>query len=563
MQLKVELREYRAAQAGSGKPLYTVFTNAVLGEIYRSLPTDKDELLNIKGIGPKKLDLYGDDILALVAPYASNSSSSSSCGTDVANGVTTRNDNSIQKRPTRIDADSLTLEQRQAAQIPLERNRNVFITGSAGTGKSHLLRYIVQELRQQHSSHNDKNNSTSAVGVCAPTGVAAILVAGTTLHSYFGIGLGTGSTANLVRKVGKNKDVCQRIDETEVLVIDECSMLNSRLLEILDVVAREIRHGGKYRDEPFGGIRVVAFGDFFQLPPVHRKNGDQDWNWRPFAFDSPVWSALGLDESFVELKQVLRQVDDAEFVHFLNKVRVGDVSARDVQTLNNRCCISAHHPLPTDGIVPTRLYALNRDVDAENESRLAALPGDVVVCQAVDEWRKTMPSGTKAATKKRMKDALGQELPDEVALKVGAQVMLTRNKELDKGLVNGSRGVVERFVSTAGGRQLPIVRFDNGITTKIPYVEAVQYNPDGGDGCIVRLQVPLKLAWALTIHKSQGATLTRALLDISRAFEFGQCYVALSRVQSLDGLWLEKPARLNNIMVSPQVLDFYNNANRT
>jgi len=326
--------------------------------------------------------------------------------------------------------------------------------------------------------------------------VAAMLVGGTTLHAYFGIGLGTGSVANLIRKVRQNPDVCQRINDTEVLVVDECSMLEARLLEKLDSVARECRYGGKYREEPFGGIRIVAFGDFFQLPPVYRRNSDDDdWNWRPFAFDSPVWSSLGLNESFVELKQVWRQVDDAEFVHFLNKLRVGNISASDVQSLNDRCCISARHPLPTDGILPTRLYALNKDVDAENESQLKALPGDVVVCKAADKWREKMPLGTAAATKKLMKDALGQELPEEVALKVGAQVMLTRNKDLDKGLVNGSRGVVERFdVSAAGGRPVPIVRFDNGITTKIPYVEAARDNPDGGQGCLVRLQVPLKLA---------------------------------------------------------------------
>ena len=170
-----------------------------------------------------------------------------------------------------------------------------------------------------------------------------------------------------------------------------------------------------------------------------------------------------------------------------------------------------------------------------------------------------MPVGTLASIKKKMKDSLSMELPDEVKLKVGAQVMLTRNKDLERNLVNGSRGVVERFVKNPDGEGLPIpiVRFDTGIVTKIAPVESVRYNLDGGLGCLVRMQIPLKLAWAITIHKSQGSTLTRASLDISSAFEFGQCYVALSRVKSLEGLWLERPAQLRNIMVSPQVVDFF------
>lgn len=170
-----------------------------------------------------------------------------------------------------------------------------------------------------------------------------------------------------------------------------------------------------------------------------------------------------------------------------------------------------------------------------------------------------MPLETLAAVKKKMVDSFDLEMPYEVRLKVGAQVMLTRNKDLEKNLVNGSRGVVERFVPAADGEEglVPVVRFDSGIVIKVPPVESIKYNPDGGRGCLVRMQVPLKLAWAITIHKSQGSTLTRALLDISSAFEYGQCYVALSRVKSLEGLWLERPARLNNILVSPQVADFF------
>ena len=171
-----------------------------------------------------------------------------------------------------------------------------------------------------------------------------------------------------------------------------------------------------------------------------------------------------------------------------------------------------------------------------------------------------MPFGTPASVKKKMKDGMSILMPDEVRLKIGAQVMLTRNRDLEKNLVNGSRGVVERFETNRDRNPIPVVRFDNGVITRIDPVEAARFNADGGEGCLVRMQVPLKLAWAVTIHKSQGSTLTRASLDISSAFEYGQCYVALSRVRSLDGLWLERPAELRNIMVSPQVVDFFSNS---
>lgn len=541
-QLKNDLKQYRMSQAGPlNRPAYTVFTNAALDEIYARLPTTHEELLEVKGIGPKKLADYGDDILSIVAQY-----------TDV-NGNLRRAVGGTSKpipRPAQISANSLTDEQKRAANLLLKSNRssektNGFITGSAGTGKSYVLKYLVQELRK-----------TAQVGVCAPTGVAAIHVGGSTLHSFFGIGLGTGSIASLVKKVVQNAEAQKRIDETTVLIIDECSMLSSHLLETLDEVVREVRKEGEFAHLPFGGMQVICFGDFFQLPPIAKG----EYDFKPFCFDSHVWGELGLTENMVELKEVQRQ-EKSEFVDLLNKVRVGDIDQRDIQQLNDRCVVGDNHPLPTDGIVPTRLYSLNRDVDGENEARLEALKGKEIICSAQNTWRENMPIGTLASVKKKMAESLSKEMPDEVRLKVGAQVMLTRNKDLERNLVNGSRGVVIRFDKRKDDEGVvPVVKFDCGVVTSIAPVEAVRYNPDGGAGCLVRQQIPLKLAWALTVHKSQGTTLTRALLDISSAFEFGQCYVALSRVRSLDGLWLVKPARLHNIKVSPQVLDFYHNS---
>lgn len=181
-------------------------------------------------------------------------------------------------------------------------------------------------------------------------------------------------------------------------------------------------------------------------------------------------------------------------------VRSGDVPSNILRDFKRKCLISNDNPLPDDGIVPTRIYTHNQDVDSMNESRLAQLDGKEVICAAVDEWRERMPVGTSssATIKKNMRVSIAGELADEVRLKVGAQVMLTRNKDLDNGyqsLVNGSRGVVESFKDG-----LPVVRFDNGRVEKVIRVEATRYNPDGGPGALVRKQVPLKLAWGKLVR---------------------------------------------------------------
>lgn len=547
-ELRERLRKYRKLQSGKG-PAYSVFTNAALDGICESLPTTELELFEIKGIGPKKLELYGDDILEIVRDFLENQGTSSriSSSKTPPRQSTTTPAMLVVPRPAQIPRGSLTKEQRQAADRALNDAQSVFLSGAAGTGKSHLLRFIIQNLQR----------SNSKFGVCAPTGVAAINVGGSTLHSFFGIGLGQGSLDSLLKKVRKNKPALKRIKETEILLIDEVSMLSSDLFDILDAISKIIRQD----DRPFGGMQLIAVGDFFQLPPIMVENDSFDWEERdearPFCFDSSIWAELGLRTNTFELQQVQRQESGSKFEQFLHLIRIGEVTPDIIRDFNDKCLIGNQHKLPTDGIVPTRLYALNRNVDEENEVRLAQLKGEMMTCKAKDEWRETMPTGTSAAVKKNMKHSIATEMPDEVQWKVGAQVMLTRNKDLKQGLVNGSRGVIESFLKEPGGHFLPIVRFDNGLVEKIDMAEAVRYNPDGGPGCLVRKQIPLRLAWAMTIHKSQGTTLTRAILDISSSFEPGQAYVSLSRVRSINGLWLERPVRMSNVMVSRRVLNYF------
>jgi hypothetical protein len=593
-QLRQELKQYRINQSKpNNKPAYTIFTNAALDGICELLPTSQEELLLVKGIGTKKLELYGDDILEIVQQYLiggvlsddRNDSSSSSSSSSV---VGSKGNVEIPK-PTRITLQSLTVEQRRAAEKALHpiHPSNVFISGAAGTGKSHVSKYIIQLLHGVDdgeeiivsSDNNDSSNDDEKdiqmfttvpikrkVAAVAPTGVAAINIGGSTLHSFFGIGLGlstttTSSLSSVMKKVRGNKEAVRRIQETDVLLIDEVSMLSSDLLELLDIVARTIR---KKEDVVMGGMQIIAVGDFYQLPPIVTDRSGMNYgedvdNYRPFCFDSPIWEELGLHHNTVELSQVQRQENGSKFELFLNDmVRVGNVPWNVLRDYNRKCLISEEHPLPDDGIVPTRIYTHNKDVDSENEARLAELEGELISFQAIDEWREMMPKGTLASIKKGMKASVAAELPDEVGLKIGAQVMLTRNKDLDsgadRGLVNGSRGVVQNFHSFDN---LPIVRFDNGRIERINRVEAVRYNPDGGPGVLIRKQLPLKLGWATTVHKSQGSTLTRAILDISKTFEAGQAYVSLSRVKEIQGLYLERPVSMDNIQVSRRVLEYY------
>ena len=438
--------------------------------------------------------------------------------------------------------------------------RSILLTGSAGTGKTFLLRRIIAALRARAED--------GATAVTASTGIAATHIDGKTIHSWAGIGLGKGSTADLVNLVvNKNGAARARWREARTLILDEVSMICGDLLSSLDAVAREAR-GGDDRGRPFGGLQVIFAGDFFQLPPVVLAGG--------YAFMSPAWARAGIETC--ELTEVVRQGGDARFVALLNELRVGRCSAASTELLAT--CSKGKKPEPTDGIEPTRLYCTNRDVDAMNAQFLNALPGEAREFDGVDTFVRR-PYG--AAAEAAVLGELEKRAPARLVLKVGAQVILTRNMPL-RGLVNGSRGVVESLVSA--GESGPLVRFDTGATLALA-PEDFYYG--SADGSAKRKQVPLKLAWALTVHKSQGMTLSRAELVLADAFAPGQAYVgesastatapaqtlpqtnpypasdsrvALSRVTSLAGLWLSSPVTQNCVRAARDVQDFYERERR-
>lgn len=270
-------------------------------------------------------------------------------------------------------------------------------------------------------------------------------------------------------------------------------MLDRQLFELLDVIARRVNK----IDKPFGGIQVIVVGDFFQLPPV------QSGTDRRFCFQSSLWNSAGFNDpdNFIVLKEIVRQ-NDTTFVNILNEVRTGTPSEKSLEILNS--CHTSIKPLPDDGIVPTKLYCVNKDVNRENLDNLNKLPGDVYRIEAVDVWQ----SRTAAATKKQLLESMEKLIPKAFDLKIGAQVMLIRNRS--KGfdlfnsstsskkrltLVNGSRGVVVAMVnSTVDDSLIPVVRFDNGLEVNVGKAEYSVTSPDG-EATLIRHQVPLKLAW--------------------------------------------------------------------
>lgn len=421
--------------------------------------------------------------------------------------------------------------------------KSVFITGSAGTGKSFLLMYIIRMLQ--------KAIGRESVYVTASTGLAACALNGTTLHSFAGIRLGGGTAEDLAGRVFRSKESKKRWKAAQVLVIDEISMINGDLFDKLEYVARKVRG----IENCFGGIQLVVTGDFFQLPPVNPPN-----RHKYFAFESECWNSCF--DLQVELEHVFRQ-SDSTFVKMLNEIRKG---LQSPETLNNLSM--CHRALPDDGteIAPTRLYPLKVDVRFENMQELKALETNIITFYSVDSAPNPLH--------RYMLDSMRAE--KELQLCVGAQVMLIKNIDTCVGLVNGAKGVVIGFESTYNmpvenekdeeRKQLksvshlvspnnlwPVVRFNCGVRTIGPKKEHLE---DGGVEVVSRTQVPLILAWALSVHKCQGMTLSKVQTDLSKAFEFGMVYVALSRVKDLDGLQLIgfDPTR---IKVHPNVVAFF------
>nr|CAD7267357.1 unnamed protein product [Timema shepardi] len=408
----------------------------------------------------------------------------------------------------------LNPEQNNVLQAAL-KGQNIFFTGSAGTGKSYLLRRIISALPP------DVTTAT------ASTGVAACHIGGVTLHSFAGIGTGEASVQRCIELASRTQ-VQQMWKKCRHLIIDEISMVDGDFFEKLDQVARAVRGC----DRPFGGLQLILCGDFFQLAPV-----SQAGKKTKFCFQTPAWERC-IQTSF-ELTRVHRQSDPV-FIDILQNIRIGRVTPEISKTLLD----TSTHKIESAGILATRLCSHTKDANLINDNKLEKLPGASKVFTAVD----SDPYASKQ---------LDQQTPvsAQLELKVGAQVMLMKNVNVAEGLVNGARGVVVSFKENG----FPLVRFCSK--------QEVLIQPDkwtvktSGGNIMTRRQLPLRLAWAFSIHKSQGLTLDCTEMSLSRVFEAGQAYVALSRAKSLASLRVLdfNPAQ---VWANPDVLAYYRRLRR-
>lgn len=389
--------------------------------------------------------------------------------------------------------DIVVYMQQSDALTILKMGHSVFLTGEAGTGKTHVLREYISYLK--------KHDITPAV--TASTGIAATHIGGRTIHSWSGLGIKDAIGVDDLERMEQKKHLWDRYQETDVLIIDEVSMLSAEFISMLDRVARHMRRN----EEPFGGMQVVLSGDFFQLPPVV-KNGSEIC----YAFESYSWQECNPVVCY--LTQQYRHGDE-QFLSLLSAIRNREVDD-DVRDILKR----RSEALPDDHEHLTRLFTHNVDVDDVNEKQLDALDGHA-------SHYDVETSGRKRYVESLMRGCLA---PEKLRLKEGAEVMFIKNDPAGK-YVNGTRGTV---VSTDGMAPTVMTRDGRKITAT---PESWRRENDGKKLAEIK-QVPLRLAWAITVHKSQGMTLDEAAIDLSKSFVPGQGYVALSRVRSLDGLYL-------------------------
>jgi ATP-dependent DNA helicase PIF1 len=490
----------------------------------------------------------------------------------------------------------------QAAYDAALSGRNLFITGSAGTGKSYLLRHIYNAFAAQKKK----------IYITALTGCAAYLLSESigikvyTIYSWAGIGYGKGTAQEYIEHNMKTHGLRQRWRSTDVLIIDEISMMSAELFDKIEEIAVGVR-GRDNKSKPFGGIQVICVGDFFQLPPVVKTYasaaGDDTATGQLFAFQSAAWART--INTTVVLDKIFRQTDGT-FQRILEEARHGSLTADSIAALKERVTDS----WKKRAIRPTLIFTKRAVVDSINANSLKGLKDikytynattvitPINTLKGFEAYKESDPVVQETV---RRIDEDANYMPS-ITLCKKAQVMLIKNKNVEKGLVNGSRGVIvdfadsiqkketrvvdepmteEKITDTTTGyikeyvetiekatgekshvlhkitvTKLPIVLFES---SKEPVVIDYEKWASPFEPTIARRQLPLMLAWAVTTHKIQGATLDCALIDIGEdVFEYGQAYVALSRVKSLESLYIHN-IDPDCIRAHPIVIDYYKN----
>ena len=400
------------------------------------------------------------------------------------------------------------MTQEQALNI-LKTGANVFLTGEPGAGKTHTINNFVNYLRDRDIEP----------AITASTGIAATHIGGMTIHSWSGIGIKNKLDKYELDKIATSEYIVRRVNKTKVLIIDEVSMLSSNTLDMVDMVCREI----KQSSEAFGGIQIVLVGDFFQLPPIVKQHEPEKQSsllvntgnsQGIFAYESGAWDRAGLIICY--LAEQHRQ-DDKDFLAVLSGIRANSVSKKHLEHINERQI--DHDDMPEN---VTKLFSHNFDVDRINTGELSKIEEEIKTFEMSSDGNDKIVETLKK----------GCLSPERLELKVGAVVMCTKNNAKER-FVNGTLGVVIEFDEFSG---YPIIKTKNGHKITI---EPMDWSVEENGKIRARItQVPLRLAWSITVHKSQGMSMDAAVMDLSQVFEFGQGYVALSRVRRLSGLYL-------------------------
>jgi ATP-dependent DNA helicase PIF1 len=520
MLLSNKLKNYRKEKSiEKNIQPYCIFSNNTLNDICTIPPQSIDQLILIKGIGPKKIIDYGPDILEICKGET---------GTENILDLKTVKTCEPNVLP---DDLKLSIDQKKALEL-YDKCENLFITGPGGVGKSYLIYLLVKRYE------NKKN-----IQVCGMTGVASELLNcdAKTIHSWSGAGLVYGDENKILKNIMYNRNSVRNWKSVDILIVDEVSMMSKKFFEILDKVGRYIRRVNK----PFGGIQLVFSGDFYQLPPVPDKNDKESGM---FCFESEMWNKTF--KNVVVLHKIFRQKDKT-FMKILKQIRKGGITKKTFDILNDKL-LNKNNKVDKNKYNPVIMSPIRSIVDSINESNMNKLNTK----ENTYEYKMVYPtiSNESKITINNEANDLEKRLnaPKVLKLKIGANVMCTANIDMESSdkIINGSQGKIIRF---DGG--LPVVSFKNGITR---IIEEYQWKSDIIPDLYIS-QIPLILSWAITIHKSQGITLESAIIDAGdNIFECGQIYVAFSRVKTLDGLFL---ANFNHkkIKTNKKVTDYYEN----
>lgn len=452
----------------------------------------------------------------------------------------------------------LSTEQQYALQ-QFSEGKNLFITGPGGTGKTKLIHHLVENAKTAGKPYQ----------VCAMTGCAAILLScnARTIHSWSGIKTARGPEETVVAAVLRNKRTVAIWRKIKILIVDEVSMMSEKIFNILNEIGKKSRKSIL----PFGGIQVVFTGDFYQLPPVPAAG---EPTTEKFCFESVNWHNVFPLKNHIQLVTMFRQTDPL-YIDILQQIRVGELTEENKKILQGYVK-REYDPAQHNDCILTKLFPIRSKADYVNQAQFAKIEEQEYTFECIKKTdcstyiENNIPLSLETMIKCRALEQKDIEFEletllsntgcnESISLKKGCAVMCTVNIDMESGICNGSQGTIIGVTTTGSGtgpgEALPIVKFSNGQVRTIQrhYWQSEEY-PTIAIG-----QIPLTLAWALTIHKIQGATMSMAEIDIGQAvFEYGQTYVALSRIQTLDGLYLSA-FHAHRIRANPKVTEFYRN----